>query len=133
MPDHRRASGENLPFSISRLLSKTYSKSIQSIEDSDKKHSIDKELSDNGNKICTNLTNNPNIHYSGNGGLYTYPLYSPGGLLRVPPQRGCSSLTWALPPLHPAALAHQAVKDRLTGNCIDFFLLETNANILCDQ
>jgi len=34
-------------------------------------------------------------------------------VLRVPPQR--TPLTWALPPLHHAALAHQAVKDRLAG------------------
>lgn len=36
-----------------------------------------------------------------------------GQVLRVPPQR--TPLSWALPPMHPAALAHQAVKDRLAG------------------
>lgn len=33
----------------------------------------------------------------------------------MPPQR--TPLSWALPPMHPAALAHQAVKDRLAGKC----------------
>lgn len=39
--------------------------------------------------------------------------HAPGHVLRVPAQN--SPLSWSLPPLHHAALAHQAVKDRLAG------------------
>lgn len=58
---------------------------------------------------------NVGIPYSTASALYSSysPFYNPGQVLRVPPQR--TALTWQLPPLHPAALAHQAVKDRLAG------------------
>lgn len=48
------------------------------------------------------------------GGIYSYPLYTSGGVLRVPPQRGYPphALHPAFP-LHPAAAL--ALKDRLAG------------------
>lgn len=68
-------------------------------------------------KLATSLASST---YGGATALYTYPHLYPsaaaaaaGHVLRVPPQR--TQLTWALPPLHHAALAHQAVKDRLAG------------------
>lgn len=105
--EQTRSSSENLPFSISRLLSKPY-------ENNNKSPTSDKEtLEAEHAKFATHLAN-VGIQYSTASALYsTYPLYNPGQVLRVPPQR--TPLTWALPPLHPAALAHQAVKDRLAG------------------
>jgi T-cell leukemia homeobox protein 3 len=49
------------------------------------------------------------------GGLYSYPIYTSGGILRVPPQRGYNPLALHHHgfPLHPAAAL--AVKDRLAG------------------
>lgn len=48
--------------------------------------------------------------------MYTYPFYPPSHVLRVPPRNGAGGpLQWPMPSLHPAALAHQAVKDRLAG------------------
>lgn len=65
-------------------------------------------------KLASHLSN-VGIPYSTASALYSSysPFYNPGQVLRVPPQR--TALTWQLPPLHPAALAHQAVKDRLAG------------------
>lgn len=65
-------------------------------------------------KFTSHLAN-AGIPYSTASALYSSysPFYSPGQVLRVPPQR--TPLTWALPLAHPAALAHQAVKDRLAG------------------
>ena len=71
-------------------------------------------MSDSETGKYSGLTNGNALQYTAAGGLYSYPIYA-GGVLRVPPQRGCAPLSWALPPLHPAALAHQAVKDRLAG------------------
>lgn len=101
--EQTRSSSENLPFSISRLLSKPF-------ENNNK--TSDKELLDAEHKFATQLAN-VGIPYSTASALYSYPLYAPGQVLRVPPQR--TPLSWALPPMHPAALAHQAVKDRLAG------------------
>lgn len=70
-------------------------------------------ISDNELKLATSLGSSA---YTPATALYSYPLYPPGHVLRVPPQR--SPLAWALPPLHHAALAHQAVKDRLAGEFI---------------
>jgi hypothetical protein len=99
--EQTRSSSENLPFSISRLLSKPF----------DDGNKLDK---DTENSKFGSLQNN-GFHYTASA-LYSYPLYQPGQVLRVPPQRGpCTPLAWALPSMHPAALAHQAVKDRLAG------------------
>lgn len=110
--EQTRSSSENLPFSISRLLSKPY-------ENNNKSPTSDKDtnsilLDAEHAKFATHLAN-AGIPYSTASALYSSysPFYSPGQVLRVPPQR--TPLTWALPPLHPAALAHQAVKDRLAG------------------
>ncbi|XP_037028894.1 T-cell leukemia homeobox protein 3 [Bradysia coprophila] len=99
--EQTRPSSENLPFSISRLLSKPYDNNNKT---------TDKDILDAEHKFATHLAN-VGIPYSTASALYSYPLYSAGHVLRVPPQR--APLSWSLPPLHPAALAHQAVKDRL--------------------
>lgn len=110
--EQTRSSSENLPFSISRLLSKPY-------ENNNKSPTSDKDanaiLLDAEHSKFTSHLANAGIPYSTASALYSSysPFYSPGQVLRVPPQR--TPLTWALPPLHPAALAHQAVKDRLAG------------------
>lgn len=105
--EQTRSSSENLPFSISRLLSKPF-------ENNNK--TTDKEITDE-NKLGIHL----GLPYTTSGSIYSYPLYPPGHVLRVPPQRNpCTPLSWALPPLHPAALAHQAVKDRLAGKLFFF-------------
>ncbi|XP_062536068.1 T-cell leukemia homeobox protein 3 isoform X3 [Armigeres subalbatus] len=99
-----RSPNENLPFSISRLLSKPYD------SNKDKDISEDSDSQKNENHITAG-----GLQYTA-GALYSYPIYPPGHVLRVPPQRGpCNPLSWSLPPLHPAALAHQAVKDRLAA------------------
>ncbi|XP_029722823.1 T-cell leukemia homeobox protein 3 isoform X4 [Aedes albopictus] len=99
-----RSPNENLPFSISRLLSKPYD------SHKDKDISEDSDSQKNENHITAG-----GLQYTA-GALYSYPIYPPGHVLRVPPQRGpCNPLSWSLPPLHPAALAHQAVKDRLAA------------------
>ncbi|XP_055683359.1 T-cell leukemia homeobox protein 3 isoform X1 [Lutzomyia longipalpis] len=104
--EQTRSSSETLPFSISRLLSKPF-------ENNNKN---DKEFLDTESKLSSALSSAGLTYSTAAGSLYTYPLYPPGHVLRVPPQRGpCTPLTWALPPLHPAALAHQAVKDRLAA------------------
>ncbi|XP_030374745.1 T-cell leukemia homeobox protein 3 [Scaptodrosophila lebanonensis] len=132
----RSSSSENLPFSISRLLSKPF-------ETNNNHHSNNNNSSSNGSnnnnngadkgaedkdlhaddhdlaayKLATSIANST---YGSAAALYTYPHLYPsaaaaaaGHVLRVPPQR--TPLTWALPPLHHAALAHQAVKDRLAA------------------
>lgn len=110
--EQTRSSSENLPFSISRLLSKPY-------ENNNKSPTSDRDaqaiLLDAEHAKFTSHLANAGIPYSTASALYSSysPFYSPGQVLRVPPQR--TPLTWALPPLHPAALAHQAVKDRLAG------------------
>lgn len=110
--EQTRSSSENLPFSISRLLSKPFennNKSPSSDKESNERILLDAEHA----KFATHLAS-AGIPYSTASALYSsYPLYNPGHVLRVPPQR--TPLTWTLPPLHPAALAHQAVKDRLAG------------------
>lgn len=107
--EQTRSSSENLPFSISRLLSKPF-------ENNNK--TTDKEITDE-NKLGIHL----GLPYTTSGSIYSYPLYPPGHVLRVPPQRNpCTPLSWALPPLHPAALAHQAVKDRLAGKFYIYFI-----------
>jgi T-cell leukemia homeobox protein 3 len=96
-----------LPFSISRLLSKSYSSNLHNNnnEESDRK-SVEKDLSDSEGKVSAGL------QYG--GGLYSYPIYASGGVLRVPPQRGYNPLALHHAfPLHPAAA--MAVKDRLAG------------------
>lgn len=85
-------------------------------------------MSDSESKFGS-LSNGSALQYTAAGGLYSYPIYA-GGVLRVPPQRGCAPLSWALPPLHPAALAHQAVKDRLAGKWNCFAILAFGLTIL---
>ncbi|XP_058456956.1 T-cell leukemia homeobox protein 3 [Malaya genurostris] len=113
-----RSPHENLTFSISRLLSKPYEKANHHHHD-DHHKDRDQLSPDGGNdshKTEHHITAS-GLHYTA-GALYSYPIYpgAAGHVLRVPPQRGpCNPLTWSLPPLHPAALAHQAVKDRLAA------------------
>jgi len=131
----RSSSSENLPFSISRLLSKPFetnnnnnhSHSNISPNNNNNNNSADRNIDDKelqaddqdlaAYKLATSIANST---YGSAAALYTYPHLYPsaaaaaaGHVLRVPPQR--TPLTWALPPLHHAALAHQAVKDRLAG------------------
>lgn len=138
----RSSSSENLPFSISRLLSKPFdansqrnnnnsspgshssnnNNNINSGNNNNNNHGEEKELQADEQdlaayKLATSIANST---YGSAAALYTYPHLYPsaaaaaaGHVLRVPPQR--TPLTWALPPLHHAALAHQAVKDRLAG------------------
>ncbi|XP_061394351.1 T-cell leukemia homeobox protein 3 [Musca vetustissima] len=133
----RSSSSENLPFSISRLLSKPFehnnnnnnsnnhnnNNNSNNNNDSNKSSSSEQDLQNEQDlaayKLATSLASST---YGGATALYTYPhLYhssaaaaaAAGHVLRVPPQR--TPLTWALPPLHHAALAHQAVKDRLAA------------------
>lgn len=111
-----RSSSENLPFSISRLLSKTYSSSIHNNNnnnDTSDRKSVEKDLSDSENGKVN--FSGAGLQYStACGGLYSYPIYTSGGVLRVPPQRGYNPLTLHHAfPLHPAAAL--AVKDRLAG------------------
>lgn len=114
--EQTRSSSENLPFSISRLLSKPYESNNKSPASDRDTHAI--LLDAEHAKFATHLAN-VGIPYSTASALYsTYPFYNSGQVLRVPPQR--TPLSWALPPLHPAALAHQAVKDRLAGESIIF-------------
>ncbi|XP_055588304.1 T-cell leukemia homeobox protein 3 isoform X2 [Uranotaenia lowii] len=129
-----RSPNEALSFSISRLLGKSYDSSNSSRSPSglagagkDHHHHHRRETTDSGEHSDgdgDSPKSNENHHITANGGLpytasalYSYPIYPTAGhVLRVPPQRGpCNPLTWSLPPLHPAALAHQAVKDRLTA------------------
>jgi hypothetical protein len=111
-----RSTSENLPFSISRLLSKSNSNvnshhNNNNNNDSDRK-SVEKDLSDSeNNKISFSAAS---LQYTASGGIYSYPLYTSSGVLRVPPQRGYPphGLHPAFP-LHPAAAL--ALKDRLAG------------------
>ncbi|XP_017105137.2 T-cell leukemia homeobox protein 3 [Drosophila bipectinata] len=133
----RSSSSENLPFSISRLLSKPFETNHH--HNNNHNHSASPGSSNNNNnngekgeekellqaedqdlaayKLATSIANST---YGSAAALYSYPHLYPsaaaaaaGHVLRVPPQR--TPLTWALPPLHHAALAHQAVKDRLAA------------------
>ncbi|KAH8383182.1 hypothetical protein KR009_007166 [Drosophila setifemur] len=142
----RSSSSENLPFSISRLLSKPFetnhhhhNNNNNSSSHNSHQHSSSPGSSNNNNngekgeekelllqaedqdlaayKLATSIANST---YGSAAALYSYPHLYPsaaaaaaGHVLRVPPQR--TPLTWALPPLHHAALAHQAVKDRLAA------------------
>lgn len=137
----RSSSSENLPFSISRLLSKPFETSHHHHHhnNNNTQHSSSSPGSSHNNnhgekgeekellqqedqdlaayKLATSIANST---YGSAAALYSYPHLYPsaaaaaaGHVLRVPPQR--TPLTWALPPLHHAALAHQAVKDRLAG------------------
>jgi len=132
----RSSSSENLPFSISRLLSKPFETSHHHHNNNNHLLSSSPGSSSNNNnsgekgeekellqqedhdlaayKLATSIANST---YGSAAALYSYPHLYPsaagGHVLRVPPQR--TPLTWALPPLHHAALAHQAVKDRLAG------------------
>ncbi|XP_049529294.1 T-cell leukemia homeobox protein 3 [Anopheles aquasalis] len=106
-----RSPNENLPFSISRLLGKSYERE-QKDKESLSEDASPEALIKNGHHIGSPQGS---LQYAA-GALYSYPLYPGGHVLRVPPQRGpCNPLSWTLPPLHPAALAHQAVKDRLAA------------------
>lgn len=113
----RSSSSENLPFSISRLLSKPFENNNKQSPEKD----IQSEHDLAAYKLATSIATST---YGGATALYTYPHLYPtaaaaaaaGHVLRVPPQR--TPLTWALPPLHHAALAHQAVKDRLAGELV---------------
>uniref|UniRef100_A0A182NCI6 Uncharacterized protein n=1 Tax=Anopheles dirus TaxID=7168 RepID=A0A182NCI6_9DIPT len=110
-----RSPNENLPFSISRLLGKSYERE-QKDKDSLSEDTSPEGLLKNGHHITASSPGS--LQYAA-GALYSYPMYPAGHVLRVPPQRGpCNPLSWTLPPLHPAALAHQAVKDRLAGGLL---------------
>lgn len=131
-PTRSSSASENLPFSISRLLSKPFDNNNRishaaaaaaAAAASDK---ADQMLADAAavaeHKFAAQLAH-AGIPFSTASALYSYhqhhqhhPLYASPGVLRVPPQR--TPLSWALPPMHPAALAHQAVKDRLAGEFI---------------
>ncbi|XP_053669781.1 T-cell leukemia homeobox protein 3 [Anopheles nili] len=107
-----RSPNENLPFSISRLLGKSYERE-QKEKDALSEDTTPEGLIKNGHHITAGSPGS--LQYAA-GALYSYPMYPGGHVLRVPPQRGpCNPLSWTLPPLHPAALAHQAVKDRLAA------------------
>ncbi|XP_023175576.2 T-cell leukemia homeobox protein 3 [Drosophila hydei] len=134
----RSSSSENLPFSISRLLSKPFETNnnnnniiINSSQHNSSSNSNNNNLDRNieekelqadehdlaAYKLASSIANST---YGSAAALYSYPHLYPsaaaaaaGHVLRVPPQR--TPLTWALPPLHHAALAHQAVKDRLAA------------------
>lgn len=169
-PTRSTSASENLPFSISRLLSKPFDNNNKlSHAASAAAAAAAVMAASNGHHAAHNNTHDATksehhhhqlladaaaaaeqkfaaqlahagIPYSTASALYSYhhPLYasalvsqphhsqlSPtsggsggggggvGQVLRVPPQR--TPLSWALPPMHPAALAHQAVKDRLAG------------------
>ncbi|CRK88853.1 CLUMA_CG002509, isoform A [Clunio marinus] len=108
-----RSSSENLPFSISRLLSKSYNNSSinnNNNNDTSDRKSVEKDLSDSeSGKVSFSSAG---LQYTATGGLYSYPIYTSGGVLRVPPQRGYNPLALHHAfPLHPAAAL--AVKDRL--------------------
>lgn len=111
-----RSTSESLPFSISRLLSKSSSSENLNNHnnnniDSDRK-SVEKDLSDSeSGKLAFSSSG---LQYTATGGIYSYPLYTSSGVLRVPPQRGYPphALHPAFP-LHPAAAL--ALKDRLAG------------------
>lgn len=116
-----RASTETLPFSISRLLSKPFQHSSSNNHNNnnnnnedEKRHHKEQEhifTESDFSKFSAHLGGVP---FSANGALYSYPFYPPSHVLRVPPRNG-GPLQWPMPSLHPAALAHQAVKDRLAG------------------
>lgn len=125
-----RSTSESLPFSISRLLSKSSSSENLNNHnnnniDSDRK-SVEKDLSDSeSGKLAFSSSG---LQYTATGGIYSYPLYTTGGVLRVPPQRGYPphALHPAFP-LHPAAAL--ALKDRLAGEFKtkkSYFLPEKN-------
>ncbi|KAL9892279.1 homeobox protein C15 isoform 2-T2 [Glossina fuscipes fuscipes] len=124
----RSSSSENLPFSISRLLSKPFennnhiNSNNNNSSNGSNKSASDPDIASEHDlaayKLATSLASS--TYGSAATALYTYPHLYPsaaaaaaGHVLRVPPQR--TPLTWALPPLHHAALAHQAVKDRLAA------------------
>ncbi|TDG44632.1 hypothetical protein AWZ03_008953 [Drosophila navojoa] len=138
----RSSSSENLPFSISRLLSKPFETNNNNNNSSNQHNNSSSNNNNNNNNNNSNLDRNieekelqadehdlaayklassiANSTYGSAAALYSYPHLYPsaaaaaaGHVLRVPPQR--TALTWALPPLHHAALAHQAVKDRLAA------------------
>ena len=124
-----RPSSENLPFSISRLLSKTYNSGIHNNNDDDKsdRKSVDKELSDTEiNKVCFSSAG---LQYTAAGGLYSYPIYTSGGVLRVPSQHYNPLALHHAFPLHPAAAL--AVKDRLAGEL--FYLSRQYQNFRPNQ
>lgn len=116
-----RSSSENLPFSISRLLSKSYNNSSNhnnNNNNTDDRKSVEKDLSDSESGKVN--FSGAGLQYTATGGLYSYPIYTSGGVLRVPPQRGYNPLALHHAfPLHPAAAL--AVKDRLAGEFRRFF------------
>lgn len=104
------------------MLSKTSSNDFSSNHhnnnnESDRK-SVEKDLSDSesGTKVAFSMAG---LQYTATGGIYSYPLYTSSGVLRVPPQRGYPThgLHPAFP-LHPAAAL--ALKDRLAGESFKF-------------
>ncbi|KAL5284278.1 tlx family protein [Megaselia abdita] len=124
--EHTRSSNENLPFSISRLLSKPYETTFKN---NNNNNNDDKDLirggggSSSAGSDCERETSSSHhittslagSYGSAAAAIYSYPVYAhaPGHVLRVPAQN--SPLSWSIPPLHHAALAHQAVKDRLAA------------------
>lgn len=136
--DQVRSTNENLPFSISRLLSKSSSsenssKHNNNNNESDRK-SVEKDLSDSeSGKTALSMAS---LQYTATGGIYSYPLYTSSGVLRVPPQRGYPphGLHPAFP-LHPAAAL--ALKDRLAGEfffllCTPIFIIIIYLNVFLD-
>ncbi|KAG5669742.1 hypothetical protein PVAND_000036 [Polypedilum vanderplanki] len=109
--DRTRPTSENLPFSISRLLSKSNSSdNINNNNNNNDRKSAERDLSDSeSGKLAIGSAG---LQYT--GGIYSYPLYTSSGVLRVPPQRGYPphALHPAFP-LHPAAAL--ALKDRLAA------------------
>ena len=100
-----RPISEGLSFSISRLLSKNYENQHSNLEKEDdiEVDIIDKSFSSNHRNFCANT-------------VCSYPIYSSSHILRIPTQRSSvTPMAWTLPNLHSAALAHQAVKERLAG------------------
>jgi T-cell leukemia homeobox protein 3 len=79
--------------------------------DTSDRKSVEKDLSDSES---SKVSFSSGLQYTATGGLYSYPIYTSGGVLRVPPQRGYNPLALHHAfPLHPAAA--MAVKDRLAG------------------
>lgn len=115
-----RPISEGLSFSISRLLSKTYENQHSNLEKEDdiEVDIIDKSFSSNHRSFCANT-------------VCTYPIYSSSHILRIPTQRSSvTPMAWTLPNLHSAALAHQAVKERLAGK---LFKYKTNFYIISNH
>ena len=111
-----RSSTETLPFSISRLLSKPFQNSTSNNNNNNNNNEDEKRHHKDQDIFSESDFSKFSAHLGGVPFSYAYPFYPPGQVLRVPPRNGGSGpLPWPMPSLHPAALAHQAVKDRLAG------------------